>query len=117
MYLLTKAYFGCGIMNIIKVQEQILMKVCKITILKKLGFSKKFPRKVLHSCKIALGIGLIKLSTIIVALVLKLYIGYKRMKSNISKMIDTNKEIVQVQHRHKMNPMKTPRSSKPQNLI
>ena len=79
IYLLIKVYFGCSVMNIIKVPEQILMKVCKIIILKKLRFSKKFPRKVLYGCKTALGIGLIKLSMIIVALALKLYNGHKRL--------------------------------------
>ena len=93
------------------------MKVCKAIILKKLRFSKKFLRKVLYSRKIALGISLIKPSIIIAALALKRCISYKRMKSNISKMIDINEEIEQIQYGYKINPMNTLRSSKLKNLI
>ena len=72
MYLLTKVYFGYSVINITKVQEQILVKVHEITILRKLRFIEKFPQRVLYSYKTALGISLIKLSTMIATLVLKL---------------------------------------------
>ena len=54
-----------------------MSKISESALLKKLGLSKKFPQKVLYSRKTTLGVGLLRPSTIIVILVLKLYIGYK----------------------------------------
>jgi len=61
----------------------------------------------LYSRKTALGIRLLKSSMIINILAAKLYIGYKRMKSNIATMIDINEEIAQVQYRYKISPINT----------
>ena len=71
MYLLTKVYFRCGIMKITDKQEEYLMKIYEPTILKKLGFSVKFPHNILYAWKLALGIGIIKSSTVIKTLALK----------------------------------------------
>ena len=92
MYLLTKVYFRCRIMKITDKQEEHLMKIYKLIILKKLGFSIKFPCNVLYTRKSALGIGIIKPSTAIEILAPKQYIGHKRMKTNLALTIDINKE-------------------------
>ena len=68
------------------------MKIYELTILKKLGFSVKFPHNVLYAWKLALGIGIIKPSTVIETLALKQYIGHKRMKTNLALTIDINKD-------------------------
>ena len=73
-------------------QEKILQDISEKTILRKLGLSEKFLREVLYSRKSALGICLIKLSTIIVILALKLCIGYKRTSNRISNILQINKE-------------------------
>ena len=45
---------------------------------------------------------------IIEILAAKLYIDYKRMKSNIATIIDINKKIAQVQYRYKTSLINTP---------
>ena len=52
-------------------QEKLLIKAYKAMILKKLGFSEKFPRNILYARKSTLSIGLIKHSIAISTLVLK----------------------------------------------
>ena len=71
IYLLTKIYFRYSIMYITSKQEQFLMKIYESTILRKLGFSVKFPRNVLYTRKLVLSIGIIKLSTAIEILAFK----------------------------------------------
>ena len=56
-------YFIFEIVELSKMQEQILQKEYEGTILEKLGLSKKFLQKILCIKKVALRIGLIKLST------------------------------------------------------
>ena len=58
MYLMRKVYFGCGIITLMPNQEKILMKISKSILLRKMGLSKKFLRKMLYTRKSALGIGL-----------------------------------------------------------
>ena len=68
------------------------MKIYELVILAKLGLSKKFPHKVLHARKLAFGVGILKLTTIITFLALKLYLRYKRFKDKIVEIIKINKE-------------------------
>ena len=70
MYLTTHVYFGCGIMKLSPKQEEILRKLSKPVLLRKLNLSVKFPREMLYARKSALGIGLMKPSTIVTALAL-----------------------------------------------
>jgi len=92
MYLIKKVYFGCGIIRITRKQENELLKICERPILRKLGLSEKFPRELLYSRKSALGIGLLKPSTIIAILAAKLYIGHMRKNDRIANMIKINEE-------------------------
>ena len=59
----------------------------------KLGLSKKFPQIALCIRKNTLGIKFISLTTIIVILKLKLYIGNKRKSRNIIESIEVYKEL------------------------
>ena len=113
MYLITHVYFGCGILNINPKQEEILMKLSEPVILKKIQLSVKFPREVLYARKSALGIGLMKPSTILAVLAAQLYFGYQRMKDDTSKMIQSiidngqvhygySKDIMEVNKEYKM---------------
>ena len=70
MYLITHVYFGCGIIKMSPQQELILMKISEPVLLQKLKLSEKFPREVLYARKIALGVGLMKPSTILSVLAL-----------------------------------------------
>ena len=72
------------------------MKIYKLVVLNKLGFSKKFLYHVLYAQKTILGIGLIKLLIVIAILALKLCIDHKGMRPGIAELIDINKEIAQV---------------------
>ena len=79
MCLTKKVYFGCRIIKLIPKQEEILMKIYKLVLLVKLDLSKKFPRNILYTRKIALEVGIMKPSIIIAVLAIKLYLGYKRL--------------------------------------
>ena len=61
--------------------------------MRKLGYSTKFPKKVLHMRTNTLGIRLLKLKIIIETLALKLYIEYKWAKIRITKLININADI------------------------
>jgi hypothetical protein len=75
-YLIKSMYFGCRPIYINKAQEKELMKIYEVPILKKIGLSAKFPRQILYVRKAALGVGIIKPSTIINTLAIKLYIEH-----------------------------------------
>ena len=78
MYLIKKVYFGCDIMKLMPNQEKILMKISEKVLLKKMGLSEKFLRMMLYARKSALGVGLIKPSTMVLILLLKLYVEHVR---------------------------------------
>ena len=94
MYLITHVYFGCGVISLTPKQEQLLMKISKITLLRKVGLSEKFLRKILYARKLQLGVGILKPSTILTILSLKLYLGHRRNQDDISKQIIINEKEV-----------------------
>jgi len=85
MYLIMHMYFGCGVISLTPKQEQLLIKISETTLLRKVGLSKKFPRKILYARKLQLGVGILKPSTILTILSLKLYLGHCRNQDDISK--------------------------------
>jgi len=113
MYLTTNVYFGCGVMYLMPKQEEILKKIYKPVLLQKIGLSIKFPRKIVYARKSALGIGLIAPSTIIDTLVLKLYLGYKRMEDEVSKIIRIIEENAKSQYGYATYILKVQRKYKP----
>ena len=93
IYLIKAVYFGCGIIQLTPNEEKILKAIYEEPILIKLGYSKKFPRRVLYMRKNVLGIGLLRPKTIMKILALKLYIGYKRVNTIINQLINTIEDI------------------------
>ena len=63
--------------------------------LNKLELSKTFPKVLLYSRKAFLGVGLITPETVMAIAILKLYLGYKRIKRNATTIIKVEEEIVQ----------------------
>jgi len=61
--------------------------------MKKLGYSIKFPKKVLCMRRNTIGTRLLKPKTIIETLALKLHIRYKRAKIRTAKLININKDM------------------------
>ena len=61
------------------------MRISELTLLKKLELSEKFPRNILYTKKSQLGVGIMKPSTIITVLALKLYLGYRRNEDEIAQ--------------------------------
>ena len=76
IYLIKNVYYSCRILSISQKQEEILKKICKPVILRKLRLSIKFLINVLHTRKLVLEVGLMSLSTIIDILLFKLYISH-----------------------------------------
>ena len=97
LYMLTNVYFGCGIIKLHEREEAELQRLYEPTILKKLGFSVNFPRKVMYVAKEMLGLGLFLPSTMIAIQRLKLFLGNKRGKTNAARMINALEEYMWVE--------------------
>ena len=78
MYMIKSVFFGCGVIELNSREEEELKRIYEEPLLIKLGLGRKFPRIVLYKRKSALGIGLMKPSTVIAILKLKSYIGNRR---------------------------------------
>ena len=113
VHLIAHVYFGCGIVRLLPKQEDILRKISEPVLLRKLKLSEKFPREILHARKSALGIGLMKPSTILAILASQLFFGYLRMKDDASTMITSiihnenvhykyTKNIIEIDSKYKM---------------
>ena len=97
VYFMMKVYFRCGIISILDTQEKKLKPIYENTILNKFGLSEKFLHEVLYMRKSALGLGLIKPSTVIELQVLKLYVGYYRSKTKLAKLNRINDELQMIE--------------------
>ena len=117
MYLIKQVYFGCGIIELLPAQEKILLHICESTLLKKLRLSEKFPRRILYARKSELGVGILKPTTMIAILALKLYLGHKRNKDRISKIIEINEKNVAYQYGYSQKLLDINRTMKPKNVI
>ena len=84
VYLVTSVFSGSRVIEIMDLQEKELKRIYKVPLLVKLGLSEKFLRIMLYTRKIALDIGIMKLSTIIAILAIKLYLGHKRADNRIA---------------------------------
>ena len=74
-------------------QEKIPQVLYEEQILRRLGYSIKFPRKVLYMRRNILGIDLLRLKTIMETMALKLYIGHKRTNTTIANLIKTSEDM------------------------
>ena len=70
-YLLKSMYFGCGIMELSRLQEDKLRKIYEETILAKVGLSIKSYCTIMYVRKTVLGLGLIKPSMAVEIQILK----------------------------------------------
>ena len=77
------------------------MSASKTVLLQKLELSSKFLRKVLHTRKLALRVGLIKLSATVVGLALNLHLCHLRKQNRIAAMIKMNENDTMLQHVHR----------------
>ena len=89
-------YFGCKIVILLIKEDSELRQIYEALILLKLGFSKNFSRTALCTRRSALKIGLMTPQTIIEILKLKLYIGNKRKKGNVYKVVKVQEDITSV---------------------
>ena len=64
-----------------------------------MGLSEKFLRDILYARKSALGVGLMSPITIMNILALKLYAGYNRGETKVSKIIKINEENARLHYR------------------
>ena len=80
-----------------------------------MGFGEKFPRLCLCSRRSALGIGLMKPKTTLAILALKLYVGHKRLETNISTKIKINEQMKFLQDGYNSHPIETPSDNKIKN--
>ena len=98
MSLTKKVHFGCGMFVTTPKQEEPLMKMREVVTLRKMGFSMKFPRKIAHAQKLSLRIGLMKPSTTMEILALKLYVGHKTHGNKILAMMEINENNAHTQN-------------------
>ena len=115
MYLITSVYFGCRVLTLNPKQEEELMKISEATLLRKLGLSKRFPRKILCTRKSQLGAGILKPTTIMTILSLKLYLGHLRFEDEVSKQIRVNESNAQFQYGFSDDILCTEDKQKPAN--
>ena len=97
--------FRIGIIELSEVQESIMMKTHKSTLINKLGCSKKFLRRILCARKSALGIGIMRPNTIADMLALKLYFRHKRVETRIGNLIQIIEDIATVESEYNKNIM------------
>ena len=117
MYLITMVYFSYGVLILNPKQEEELIKISEATLLQKLGLSKRFPRKILYTQKSQLGVGILRLSTIMTILSLKLYIGHLRYGDEVSKQICINERNAQFQYGFSSEILRIEDKWKPENKI
>ena len=117
MYLIIHMYFGYGMISLTPKQEQLLMKISETTLLRKVGLSEKFPRKILYARKLQLGVGILKPSTILTILSLKLYLGHRRNQDDISKQIIINEKEAHFQYGYNKEILEIDSKYKPSNQI
>ena len=67
------------------------MSISEGVLVAKLGLREKFPRKILHTRKSMLEVGLMKPSTIAAMLVIKLHLRHKRNSNQIAIITRINK--------------------------
>ena len=84
---MTRVYFACGIVQLTPKQEEELEKIYEEPLLIKLQLGRKFPRAALYSRLKALGVGLMKPTTVLAAMAARLYIANTRSFNATSKLI------------------------------
>lgn len=112
IYMLKSVFFGCGVVSLIKREENEMKRTCETPMLKKLGLSTKLPREVMYVRKTALGLGLIEPCTVLSILTLKQYFGHMRMGSDTSNITKANEELLQLENGRSKHHMDIRQSEK-----
>ena len=86
-YFMTRVYFACRIVQLTSKQEKELQKIYEEPLLLKLQLGRNFPRAAFHSRAKALGVGLMKPTTILAAMAARLHIANTRSYNPTSKII------------------------------
>lgn len=97
VYMSTSVFIGCGVVYISQNEEEELIRIYEEPIAQKFQLGKRFPHEVLYIHKHALGLGLMRPSTILASLRLKLYFGHTRLDRACNKLINANLEEVLVE--------------------
>ena len=96
MYMFKSIFFGIGMIKINKRQIKEIKRIYERPILTKLQLSKTFLKVLLYSRKAFLGVKLIVPEIVITIAILKLYLGYRRIKRNTMTIIKAEEEIVEI---------------------
>ena len=90
--ILISDYFRYRIINLYKKEEEELRRIYEELLLRKLGLSIKFLRIIMHESKDSLGLGMIKPKIIVASYVMKIYLGNKKHKLEVAKLIKALEE-------------------------
>ena len=85
--MLTSVYFGSGIIELDEKEEIELMRIIELALLRKMSLSTKFSRTVMYESQNILGLGFMKLSTMIAAQMIKIHVGNVRLETKTSILI------------------------------
>ena len=96
MYMLKSMFFSTGMIKINERQIKEIKQIYEGPMINKLQLSTKFSKALLYSRKAFFGVGLIAPETIIAIAILKLYLGYRRIKRNVITIIKAEEEIVEM---------------------
>jgi len=96
-YLIKSIFFRYKIVKLENKQLKDIEKTHEVVIAKKLNLGNTFSRAILYSRRNVVGIGLIKVETVIVMLVCKLCIGNLRANNKISRLIRYDKKWIIVE--------------------
>ena len=94
-YMIKSVFYGAGVYLITEEQECQLCKIYEGLLLRKLGYSEKFPRALLYVYINAMGLGFMKPRTIADQLRVKLLVGHERFQTETNELIETLHEFLQ----------------------
>ena len=96
-YMTKSVFFGCGVVHLNTDEIMELTRIYEQPLLEKLRLGQKFPRVVLYLNKDLLGIGLMKINTILEILTLKQYFGHTCLQSQTNDLINASLENLQIE--------------------
>ena len=112
IYMLTSVFLGCGVISISQEEEEELIQIYEEPIAQKFHLGKQFPCNVLYIHKHEFGLGLMRPSTILASLQLKLYFGHTRLDRACNKIINAKFEEVLIECRRNCHFSKIPDKKK-----
>ena len=95
-YLIKSVFFGTGVIRLTDAQAKQLRRIYEGPLLKKLGYSEKFPRPLMYVDIRHMGLGFLTPRTIVDQLQLKLLVGHNRLKTQTNELLLDLHETLQV---------------------